>query len=136
MNIFQSTTLVTLKKALDASTVRHEVISHNVANVNTPRFKRLDVDFKNQLRAALNRQSAIQGARTHPRHIPIAPPTLDAVQPRVYREVDTSLRVDESNVNIDTEMGVLSQNALYNSVIVRLLSEHYSGLESAIRGRV
>lgn len=136
MNIFQNTTLVTLKTSLDAAVLRHELIANNISNVNTPRFKRSDVDFKAQLQAALNRQSAAQGAQTHPRHLPIGPPTLDNVQSRVYREYDTSLRVDESNVNIDTEMGALSQNAMYYSVLTRLIADHYGGIESVIRGRV
>lgn len=136
MNIFQSTTLVTLKTSLDAAVLRHEAIAHNIANVNTPRFKRIDVNFKSQLQAALNRQSAAQGARTHPKHLPIGPPRLDEVQPRIYQENDTSLRVDESNVDIDTEMGALSQNATYYTVLARLISDHYGGIESVIRGRV
>ena len=136
MSTFQSITLVTLKTALDASTLRHEAISHNIANVNTPRFKRVDVTFKSQLRAALDRQSAVRGARTHPSHMPIGSPPLDAVQPRVYREADTSLRVDESNIDIDAEMGALSQNTMHYSVLARLISDHYGSLESAIRGRV
>ena len=51
--IFQFLTLTILKKALNAASLRHQVISDNVANVNTPGFKRSDVTFQQELREAL-----------------------------------------------------------------------------------
>lgn len=135
MNLFQTNIMVSLKKSLDATLLRHEIIANNIANVDTPGYKRVDVTFKEALKEALNKD-AFRGVRTNQKHIPIGPPTLDEVKPRVYRETDLFFRNDRNNVDIDVEMGELSKNSINYSTLTRLLSEKYSRLETSISGRV
>ena len=42
-----------LKSAADASWLREEVLSNNIANVDTPNYKRQDVEFKTYLNSAI-----------------------------------------------------------------------------------
>ncbi len=58
-----------LHKALDAESLRFQVRSHNLANVNTPAYKRQDVEFEAYLAAELDRKEAVELRRTHPRHL-------------------------------------------------------------------
>ena len=44
-----------LDKAADAAWMRNEVISNNIANVNTPNYKRQDVAFEGELSRALSK---------------------------------------------------------------------------------
>lgn len=48
------TTFQVLEKALDGSSHRHRVLANNIANVNTPGFKRTDISFQEDLRKALD----------------------------------------------------------------------------------
>lgn len=49
-----------LKTAADASWAREEVLTNNIANVDTPNYKRQDVEFTTYLKSALSRQEEIQ----------------------------------------------------------------------------
>jgi flagellar basal-body rod protein FlgB len=134
-------TPLTLKKSLDGAMLRHEILANNIANVNTPRFKRSEVKFKTQLKSAIdsmteNSQLTMQGKITNHGHMPIGPPThLNQVSATIHRDTATSVRVDENNVSLDMEMATLSGNAAYYSTIVSLLNNYYGNIQTAIQGR-
>ncbi|MAE20117.1 flagellar basal body rod protein FlgB [Candidatus Poribacteria bacterium] len=142
MSLLGGITPLTLKKALDGAMLRHETLANNIANVNTPRFKRSDVKFRTQLKSALdsmteNNQLIVRGTTTNTGHIPIGPPVhLDQVSATIHRDTATSTRVDENNVSIDMELATLSGNAAYYSTMVRLLNDYYGNIQTVIQGRV
>jgi len=135
-------TPLTFKKALDGAMLRHEILANNIANVNTPGFKRSDVKFRTQLKSALdsmteNNQLIVRGTTTNTGHIPIGPPVhLDQVSATIHRDAATSARVDENNVSIDMELATLSGNAAYYSTMIRLLTDYYGNIQTVIQGRV
>jgi len=134
-------TPLTLKKSLDGAMLRHEILANNIANANTPRFKRSEVKFKTQLKSAIdsmteNSQLTMRGKITNRGHMPIGPPThLDQVSATIHRDTATSVRVDENNISLDMEMATLSGNATYYSTVVRLLNNYYDGIQTVIQGR-
>ena len=128
-----------LKNALDGSSTAHGVIANNVANVNTPNFRRSDVSFKEALAATearpadpddlplvttSDRQFADGGAQA-PQDFSITTTVDDGTQ----------MRVDGSNVDIDQEMAKLSINSAYAQTMGQLLQAQYSRLHSAILER-
>ena len=137
MNLFSGVVPVVLKKSLNGTLLRHKAIAHNIANVNTPKFKRVDVEFKSQLKAAISRSSekSVHAPKTHLGHMPIDPPKLGGVVPRTYQQGDTSLRIDQNNVNIDVEMGTLAVNTMEYNVLVRMITDYYQKLGMVIRTR-
>ncbi len=80
-----------LQKGLYAATVRNNVIANNIANVNTPNFKRSEVKFENILKDAIN-GTKLRGYITNPKHIPIGPPPVDSIQPEIVQVNNTSMR--------------------------------------------
>src|SRR5439155_20002965 len=82
-------------KMLDAAALRHRVIAQNVANVNTPGYRRLQVTFEGELERALQR-----GGGT------------GRVQPQVVEAPGGTARADGNNVDIDREMGQLMKNSM------------------------
>lgn len=141
MSLLGGITPLTLKKSLDGAMLRHEILANNIANANTPRFKRSEVKFKTQLKSAIdsmteNSQLTMRGKITNRGHMPIGPPThLDQVSATIHRDTATSVRVDENNISLDMEMATLSGNAAYYSTVVRLLSDYYNGIRTVIQGR-
>ena len=79
LNLFSGVVPVALKQSLNGTLLRHKAIAHNIANVNTPKFKRVDVEFKSQLKAAISRSSenSVHAPKTHLGHMPIDPPKLN-----------------------------------------------------------
>ena len=118
--IDKSTTL--LEKMLDVSSVKHKVIANNIANVNTPGYKKMDVDFADQLEKALSEASTNK---------------FDALQPKIViskEDVSETVRNDGNNVDMDKEVSSLVKNTLAYSIYTQLLAKKYEGINSAIEG--
>lgn len=111
-----------LQKGLDAATLRQEVISNNVANVNTPGFKRSNVTFEEGLKKALaGRENNYQ--RTS---------LLEDTSPEGVKDNRTSMRNDLNNVDMEIEMLNLSSNQIKYNGLIQLLNDRYSNLRYVI----
>ncbi len=111
-----------LQKGLDAATLRQEVISNNVANVNTPGFKRSNVTFEEGLKKALaGRENNYQ--RTS---------LLEDTSPEAVKDNRTSMRNDLNNVDMEIEMLNLSSNQIKYNGLIQLLNNRYSNLRYVI----
>ena len=110
-------TLDILHRSMDVSMMRQDVIANNIANADTPNFKRTVVNFESQLRAALEsgRPRGLQAAMTHGRHIPFHQPVdYRSVQPN--RQLDYLTTTDNNGNNVDIEeesMSYLNNQLLY-----------------------
>ncbi|NLW07551.1 MAG: flagellar basal body rod protein FlgB [Clostridia bacterium] len=110
--------MIVLERALAAASLRQRTIAHNIANINTPGYKRQDVSFASKLSRALGLEPRLPLRRTNPAHLPAA--GLD-INPEVYRDNSTSMRNDGNNVDIEREMVDLVQNTInYNFAVQQL----------------
>ena len=120
--IMNSPNMDYLSRGMQAATMRHEVISDNIANVNTPKFKRSYVTFEDLLAKELHlddEQGKLDIVRTHDRHLPI--PMRGKAQPVIEMDDTTTLRVDHNNVDIDVEMANMAKNQLYYNAMATQL---------------
>lgn len=131
-SILNSTQVSILEKALSAASLRHKVISNNIANVNTPKFKKSEVSFEDQLAAAMDAKTA-PIARTHERHLPTKSAGIN-VEPTVNTINTTSFRSDGGNVDIDSEMAGLAKNSIYYDAVAQQISKYFANIKSAING--
>lgn len=120
-----------INKALDASWLKNEAISKNIANVNTPGYKREVVEFDTVLKDYLN-MSGFKMKTTNEKHIPIHGQT-GGLEPTVTNVQDTSFRKDQSNVNIDVEMSEYSKNLIKYNTLTQQVSGQIKSLRMAIR---
>lgn len=134
--ITQSPTVNILSQALRAANIRHNTISNNIANVNTPNFKKSEVDFENILAEKLypKTEMKLQMMRTNDKHLPMPKAERD-VAPQIRLVDSTTMRTDGNNVDIDAEMAELSKNNIYYSANIRQLSSHFTTLKSVIAGQ-
>lgn len=109
-----------LTRSLDTSALRQKVVANNIANLNTPGYKRSYVPFDEELHQARGRLSL---TRTHPRHMAGTDPGGD---PRVVTESGTTRRTDESNVDLDQEMLDLVTNQLRYNTLIQQVSGKYA----------
>lgn len=119
-----------LEKALDGSTLRHTAITNNIANVNTPGYKRLEVTFQDALQEALEPQTKLK--RTKPKHLPLPVSLEDPRIIQMSKNTATTIRNDGSNVDIDMEQATLAENTLYFNSLAQMLSDQLSLLRSSI----
>lgn len=112
-----------LEKALDAAWLRNETISNNIANVNTPGFKKSYVKFEEYLSDSMN-QFQISGLKKSDKFIPIGRSSDTVPEPSIEQESFTSTKRDKNNADIDVEMAELAKNTIkYNAVIAQLTKE-------------
>lgn len=123
INNFLYTSAV-LERTLDALGLRQRVTAHNVANVNTPGYKPLEVTFEEELSKALRTDAAtgFQGARAATRF------NIGLVE-----SVGAQLREDGNGVDIDKEMVTTAKTALAYHAVTQQWSDLYGRLQTAIR---
>ena len=121
-----------LEKSLDAAWLRNEAISQNIANVDTPRYKKKTVAFEEYLKNAMD-GSSFRGNMTDKRHIPIGGNDIDSIDIKVTEDnKNLSQRLDGNNVDIESEMASLAKNNIKYSTLVQSLSTAYGRLRSVI----
>ncbi|MDB5311711.1 MAG: flgB [Gemmataceae bacterium] len=108
-----------LSQILDTSSLRHRVIAQNVANVNTPGYRRLEVGFETDLAKAMGSRPGEEALRVRPRVV----------------VADGPEQVDGNTVDIDREMNDLARNALLYEAAAQIMTSRLASLRAAIAGR-
>lgn len=133
MDLLITPLMIMLEKKLDAAALRQKVIANNLANVDTPGFKKSNVEFEDILRQAQNKDS-LRLRTTDSRHIDFSI-NIQAAQARVVIDNSTTLRNDGNNVDIDSEMTALAKNAIDYQAISQILGNKYSGRKKLVSGK-
>lgn len=108
---------------------RAELLASNLANADTPDFKARDLDFQAVLKGV--REPSVQLALTRGNHILPARGSFDAETK--YR-VPAQAALDGNTVESEQEQVRYAQNALQYQFSLRLVSDKFAGLRTAIRG--
>ncbi len=119
-----------LGKAADGAWARNEAISNNIANADTPGYKRQDVSFETELQHALKASryrsldSKVAEANLH----------LNRLEPRTYTDIPNwSYRMDKNNVDIDTENVELASNQIKYNGITNSIDSEFANLKLVIK---
>lgn len=132
--IFDSPMFNYLPRAMTAATIRQEVIANNIANVNTPNYRKSVVNFEDLLAREIYGEEPdgkLKMHRTHDKHLPPTPLKFHA-EPTIIQDTTNIMRVDNNNVDIDIEMATLAKNQLYYNAIATALGGHITTLKNAI----
>jgi flagellar basal-body rod protein FlgB len=112
-----------LGRLIDATEVRQRVISNNITNINTPNYRRMDVEFETQLAKELN--SLKNSNHTSP----------ITAKPEMVLTQGLTARADGNNVDIDHEIGQQQKNAMMQQTYIQLLSTYLDQMRLAIQGQ-
>ena len=116
-----------LDKAADASWKRNDVLANNIANADTPGYKRKDVQFETYL------IGAIGGTDNLDREI--SNMDLDDINATTYTEqAGLSYRMDGNNVDITTENVELAKNQIRYNTLMNSINHEFQELKAAISG--
>lgn len=133
MQLLNNTAFRMLEGTLNASVLRQNVIANNVANVDTPNFKRSDVKFEELLQSEMDGVPSLQGKRTDSRHFVIGKSSSPA--PQIVTDEQSVMNNNKNNVDIDSEMAQLAKNQLRYNVMIQQANNEIKHLRTAIGGR-
>ncbi|HHY37827.1 MAG TPA: flagellar basal body rod protein FlgB [Clostridia bacterium] len=131
MDLTRSSAIDILNTALDGAASRLYLLADNVANVDTPGYKRVDTSFFDIFSAMLRTRPALTLTRTDPRHLPEPRSGSSGPEPRVYTDTSTSQRLDGNNVDIEYEMAKMAETTVLYDLLARELSSRISMLRTA-----
>ncbi|WP_067931412.1 flagellar basal body rod protein FlgB [Alicyclobacillus kakegawensis] len=116
-----------LQNALAASNLRQSVYANNIANVDTPGYKRQDVSFESMLQQQLASTDG-SGLTTDELN------QLVSVQPQVVTDTSTAVQNNGNNVDVDAEMSELAANQIRYNALVQDVDLRILRLREAIQG--
>jgi len=129
-------TLDILHRTMDASMLRHQVSANNIANADTPNFKRTTVNFESELKRALDSEHVDKPKAylTHPKHIPFdKAQNYREVKPRRVLDYLSQTDNNGNNVNLEEESMLLLQNQLRYNMLTRSVSEQFKRVNLVLR---
>jgi flagellar basal-body rod protein FlgB len=121
-----------LAKGLETSALRHKVIANNIANVNTPRFKRQIVTFEEEMAKVFDGKVELVGKRLDDRHIPIDQINYTEVDPTTMTDRAHVMRNDKNNVDMEVEMSDLAKNTMTYQIHATRLTALFADLNDVI----
>lgn len=117
-----------LDKAADATWKRNEVIANNLANVDTPGYKRQDVNFQSVFRDALGY------SRYETMDAKVGNLDMHSLEASVYTDyAGYSYRLDGNNVDPETENTILAKNQLMYEGLMNSISQEFKNLQAVIK---
>lgn len=102
-----------LKSGLDATELRSRVIANNIANTNTPNYKRKYVDFENALKNSMGKD----------------------VKPEIKTDLLSKVRRDGNNIDLENEKVNQAATTLEYNALITLTNIKISMSRNVITGR-
>lgn len=129
-------TLDIMHRTMDVSMLRHQVSANNIANADTPNFKRSVVNFEAELKRALDSEKVVKpkACLTHEKHIPFDKvQNYRNVKPRRILDYLSQTDNNGNNVNLEEESMLLLQNQLRYTLLTRSVSDQFNRINIVLR---
>ena len=114
----KSMTVTLLESALRGTSLRSKAIANNIANIQTPHYKRREVEFGHLL------EKALESGKT----------AVADVEPLLFAPRNTPADSTGNDVDLDTEFGNMFENSTMHKTYLRLMTKMYKQMDMAIRG--
>ena len=126
-----------LKTGLDGAMMRQKAISNNISNVDTPNYKRQDVNFKETLKEKVKSldksDSHLSLTNTNQKHIDNTGSLSARGQNfKVATDKTGNYRNDRNNVDIDVEMAEMAKNQIYYNTLAQQVSNKFNMLNKVV----
>lgn len=109
-----------LQAGLKAETMRQQAMANNVANIQTPGYRRIDVQFEKLLAKAIDSGGEVNA---------------EEIEPMLYQPKNTAAGPNGNDVNIENEIGEMVKNSLRYKAFVRLMNKKFVQIEAAINDK-
>ncbi len=123
-----------LQKSLNRASLRHRVITSNIANIDTPNYKAFEVVMEDVRQQKGGLSGTLQLVRTEPQHLNGRRQSSDNVKIKASEPPPFNLRADGNTVDLDRTMGKLAENTIMYRTAAQLIRRKFQGLKNVIRG--
>lgn len=110
-------TIDLLQAGIKAEHLRQKAIASNIANLETPGYRRVDIKFEELLAKAIKSARDID---------------IDDIEPEIFRPYDTPIKSNGNDVSLEAEVGKMVENSMRHKVYVRLLNKKFQQMQQAI----
>jgi len=125
-----------MRRGMDVAVVRRNVIANNLANAETPEFKRTVVNFESELARALASERVKPPVQflSDPRHIPFYQPRdYRSVRPRQVLDYLSTAKSNGNNVDVEEEGMQAQQNQLLYQTLATAIGAQYNLVNLVLR---
>ena len=112
-----SSIIALIEAGIRAESLRQKAIANNIANLETPGYRRIDVKFEELLAKSLDSSGSVD---------------LSKLEPQIYQPKQTPVKSNGNDVSLENEVGAMIKNSLRYTTYIRLLKKKYMGIELAI----
>lgn len=114
----ESSSIVDLiETGIRVESLRQRAIANNIANLETPGYRRIDVKFEELLAKYIDTSSKVD---------------LNKIEPQIYRPKKTPVKSNGNDVSFEAEVGLMIKNAIRHKAFIRLLDKKYKQIELAM----
>jgi flagellar basal-body rod protein FlgB len=106
-----------IETSIRAENLRQRAIANNVANLETPGYRRIDVKFEDLLAKCLDSSDGVD---------------LNKIAPQIYQPKQTPVKTNGNDVKFEAEVGHMIRNAIRYKAFIRLLDKKYKQIELAM----
>ena len=106
-----------LNAGIRAETLRQKTIANNIANIETPGYRRIEVKFEELLEKALGKNGQVDFSK---------------VEPEIFQPNRTSVKSNGNDVSLEVEVGQMVKNTLRHKAYIRILNRKYMQIDLAI----
>jgi flagellar basal-body rod protein FlgB len=124
MNALFGRTIDMLSKMLDYRSKRHQLLTSNIANLDTPNYRPADLEFNRNLEQAIRSSGTLPLRTDDPRHMTGRKGGTDA---------SYAVRREEGRASLDREMARLAENQLQYNMTVEMLVRKFHGIDNVLK---
>ena len=129
--IFDNTTSA-LSAALNMRLLKHNVISSNIANAETPHYHAKKLDFEEALARALDIDGVRGLSTSSPEHFAVGGASLSKIRPDIYENPEGAINNDGNTVDLEKEMSNLAENTVMYRAALQLINKKMAALRYAV----
>jgi flagellar basal-body rod protein FlgB len=126
--------MATLQKSLNAGSLRHKVLTSNIANIDTPNYKAFEVVMDDVRKHNQRVKQPIELVCTQSRHLSGRHSSSSPIKIKTVDSSGNNFRADGNTVDLDRTMGKLAENTLLYRTAAQIIKKKFQGLKNAIQG--
>ena len=128
--MFDKTTSA-LATSLNMRLLKHDVISSNIANAETPNYHAKKLDFEEALARALDIDGLRGMSTSSPEHFAVGGGSVSKTKPDIYENPEGAISNDGNTVDLEREMSSLAENTVMYRAALQLINKKLAALRYA-----
>jgi flagellar basal-body rod protein FlgB len=128
--MFDKTTSA-LSTALNMRLLKHNLISSNIANAETPGYHAKKIDFEEALARALDIDGVRGMSTSHGSHFSVGAGSVEKARPDIYENPEGAINNDGNTVDLEREMSALAENTVMYKAALALINKKLAALRYA-----